>query len=116
MKHRRLVALVDDAHRHEQLAGADVEPPVDQEVEVGLFELELAFVFTAFDNRVLELQLRDEPNPVRESMREEQHETAEVERAVRVLGLVELKVHVPGQGTGTRAAGRGSGLGGGGDG
>ena len=57
---RRLVALVDDADRHEQHARADVEAARQQEVEVGLLELELARLFEALDERVLELELADE--------------------------------------------------------
>ena len=58
MVDRRLVPFVDDAHRHEQHAGADIEAPRQQEVDVGLFQFELARLFEAFDERVLELELR----------------------------------------------------------
>ena len=57
---RRLVALVDDAHRHEQHAGAEVEGPRQQEVDVGLLEFEFAGLFEPLDEGVLELELADE--------------------------------------------------------
>ena len=63
---RRLVALVDDADRHQQHAGADVEAARQQEVDVGLFELELAGFLEALDERVLELELADEADAVAE--------------------------------------------------
>ena len=65
-----------------------------QEVDVGLFELELAALLEPLDERVLELELADEADPVGELVRDEQHEAVEVERAVRELGLVVVEVHV----------------------
>ena len=55
---RRLVTLVDDADRHQQHAGAQVERRLDQDVDVGLLELELAGLFEPFDERVFELRAR----------------------------------------------------------
>ena len=54
----------------------------EQEVDVRLLQLELAGVLEAFDERVLELQLADEPDAVAEAVRDEQHEAMEVEPAV----------------------------------
>ena len=53
-----------------------------QEIDVGLFELELAGFFEPFDERVLELQLADEADAVAEAMRDQQDEAVEVEAAV----------------------------------
>ena len=84
---RRFVALVDDADGHEQLARAHAEPAVDEEIEVRLFELQLAFLFAAFDDRVLDFELRDESDPIREAMGEQQDEAPEVdERVARWTG------------------------------
>ena len=91
---RRLVALVDDADGHQQLACADAEAAVDEEIEVGLLELELAFVFAAFDECVLDFELRYEPDAVREAVGEQQHEPAEVDERVRVGRVHELQLHV----------------------
>ena len=79
---------------HEQLARADVEPAIDEEIEIRLLELQLALVFAAFDDRVLHLELRDEADPIREAMREQEHESAEVDEGVGVRGIDELQVHV----------------------
>ena len=94
---RRLVALVDDADRHQHHAGAHVEPPREQEIDVRLFELELAAFLEPFDERVLQLQLADEPDAIAEAVRDEQHEAVKIETAVLELGLVEVEVHVAGQ-------------------
>ncbi len=61
---RRLVALVDDADRHQQHAGPDVERARQQEVDIGLLELQLAGLLEALDERVLELELADEADAV----------------------------------------------------
>ena len=91
---RRLVALVDDADRHQHHARPHVEPPREQEVDVGLFELELAGFLESLDQRVFQLQLADEPDAIAEAVRQQQHEAVEIETAVLELGLVEMEVHV----------------------
>ncbi len=88
------MALVDDADGHEQLARADAEPAVDEEIEVRLFELELAFLFAAFDDRVLDFELRDEADAIGEAVGEEQDEAPEVDERVGVGRVHELQVHV----------------------
>ena len=90
----RLVALVDDADRHQHHARAHVEAAREQEVDVGLLELQLAGFLEPFDQRVLQLQLADESDAVAEAVREEQHEAMEVEASVLEFGLVEMEVHV----------------------
>ena len=103
------MALVDDADRDEQLAGADVEAPVEQEVEVRLFQLEFALVVAAFDDGVLDLELGDEADAIGEPVGEEQDEAAEVDDRVGVGRVDELEVHVPRQrrdGAAGRAIGR----------
>ena len=50
-----------------------------QEVDVRLFQLQLARFFQSLDERVLELELADEANARREAVVEEQHEAMEVE-------------------------------------
>ena len=64
VKHRRLVPLVDDADRHQQHAGPEVQLPVTQKIQVGLLQLELAAFLESFDKGVLEFQLTDEADPV----------------------------------------------------
>ena len=91
---RRLVTLVEDADRHQQHAGAHVEAARQQEVDVGLFELQLAALLEALDERVLELELADEADLRRELVRHEQHEAVEVQPPVRALELVVVEVHV----------------------
>ena len=81
MEHRRLVTLVDDAHRHEQHARAEVERRLQQDVDVGLLELQLAGVFQPLDERVFDLELTDEAQAVREAVAEQQDEAVEVERS-----------------------------------
>ena len=78
---RRLVPLVDDADRHQHHARAQVEPARQQEVDVGLLELQLAALFEPFDERVLQLELADEPETRREGVVQQQDEPVEVEDA-----------------------------------
>ena len=68
--------------RHEHHAGAHVEAPRQQEIDVRLLELELAGFFEPLDERVLELELADEADAVAEAVRDQQHEPVEVEAAV----------------------------------
>ena len=60
----------------------------DQEVEVGLLELELAGLLEAFDEGVLQLEFADEADPVREPVGDQQHEAVEVELGVLIAGLL----------------------------
>ena len=69
---------------------------VDPEVQVGLFQLQLARFLEAFDQAVLELELADEAQAVAEAVVEQQDEAVEIEQRVLVLGPVEVKVHVAG--------------------
>ena len=85
-----------------QHAGAQVELRVDQEVEIRLFQLQLARFFETFDERVFELQLSDEAEAIGEAVIEQQHEPVEVENAVIADGLVEVEVHVARDGPGAR--------------
>ena len=97
VEHRRLVPLVDDADRHQHHPGADVERSIEQEVDVRLFELELAGFLEPLDERVFQLELADEADARRERVRDEQDEAMEVETGVRELRLVEVEVHVAGE-------------------
>ena len=94
------MTLVDDAHRHQQHARAHVERTRQQEIDVRLFELELAAFFQSFDERVLQLELGDEANPRREAVIDDQHEAVEVEHAILGFAFVEMKVHVARDGPG----------------
>ena len=67
VKDGRLVPLVDDAHRHEHHAGPHVEGARDEEIEIRLFELELAGLFEALDHGVLDLHLADEAQAIAET-------------------------------------------------
>ncbi len=51
---------------------------------------------------MLDLELADEAEPVAEAVVEQQHEAVEVEQGIFVLGPVEMKVHVAGDGPGLR--------------
>ena len=88
------MTLVDDADRHQQHAGADVEAARQQEVHVRLFQFELAGFFEAFDQGVFELDLAHEADAIAELVRDEQDEAVEVEAAVLLFDLVEMEVHV----------------------
>ena len=88
---RRLVPLVDDADGHQHHAGAHVEAARQQEVDVGLLELQLARLFEPLDERVFELELADEPDAIAEAVGDEQHEAMEVEAAVLEFGLLKWK-------------------------
>ena len=48
--------------RHQQHSRAHVEPARHEEVEIGLFELQLALLFEPLDDRVLDLELAHEPD------------------------------------------------------
>jgi hypothetical protein len=97
VEHGRFVPLVDDANRHEQHAGAEVQGGVNEEVQVRLLQLQLAALFQALDDRVFELELADEAQPLGEAVAEEQHEAMEVERGRGPVGRpVQMEVHVAG--------------------
>ena len=89
----------------EQHARADVERARQQEVDVGLLQLQLARLLEAFDEGVLELELADEADAVGELVRDQQHEAMEVELAVLELRLVVLEVHVAREPGGARTLG-----------
>ena len=93
--HRRLVPLIDDADRHQEHPGAEVQLAGDEKVDVGLFELELPCLFEPLDKGMLQLELGDEPDPVREAVREQQDEPMKIEPGVLMLDIVEVEVHVP---------------------
>ncbi len=98
VEHRRLVTLVDDADRDEQHPGAEVQRRAHEEIEIRLLELELAALLEAFDDRVLELELADEPQPIGKAVREEQHETVEIQnRRGAIRRLIQVELHVAGQ-------------------
>ena len=106
------MALVDDADRHQQHPGSEVEAARDQEVEIGLFELELAGFLQALDEGVLQFELADEADAVREPVGEQQDEAVEVELGVLVADVVVVEIHVARQGGRRRRGwGRGRGLG-----
>ena len=98
---RRFVALVEDADGHQEHAGADVEAARQEEVDVGLFELQLPGFLEPFDERVLQFQFAHEADSRRELMRDEQDEAVKIEAPVRQFGLVVVELHV------AREAGRG---------
>ncbi len=102
VKDRRLVPLVDDVDRREQHACADVEAPRQEEVEIGLFELELTMFFESLDERVLELELPDEADALRKAVVDQQHEAVKIELRVDLLDIVEMEVHVAGNRSGGR--------------
>ena len=95
--HRRLVPLVDDPDGHEHHAGADVEAAREQEVDVGLFQLDLAGLFEACDKRVLEFELADEADALGELVGHEKDEAVEIQPPVFAGGLVVVEVHVAGE-------------------
>ena len=104
VEHRRLVPLVDDAHGHEQHAGAKIERRLEEHVDIRLFELHFAGFLESFDKRVLDLELADESKAVGETVGEQENEAVEIERRVAV-GAVErrVQVHLHVAGDGSRA-------------
>ena len=52
--------------------------------------------FEPLDEGVLQLELGDEPHPIREAVGEEQHEPMKVDLRVLALPIVEVEVHVAG--------------------
>ena len=100
VKHGWLVALVDDPHRNQEHAGPDVERPREQEIDVGLFQLDFALFFEPFDERVFQFELRNKANPRREAVIHDEDEPMEVEHAGGGLFFVEVKVHVAGDWSG----------------
>ena len=76
-----------------------------EEVEIRLFELELAALLQALDDGVLELELADEPQPIGEAVREEQDEAVEIEnrRDRFVRRLVQVELHIAGNRTRRRS-------------
>jgi hypothetical protein len=60
MEHGRLVTLVDDADRYEHHARTEVQRRTHEEIDIGLFELELAALLQALDDGVLDLELADD--------------------------------------------------------
>ncbi len=75
---RRLVIHVDDPDRHDDEAGAQVEVPREETVEVGLLDLELPLVVRRRDG-VLDLQLRIETDPLVEVVADEQNQAAQID-------------------------------------
>ena len=80
--------LIDDPDRHQQHAGPEVEAARDQEVEIGLLELELAGFLQSFDEGVLQFELADKADAVREPVGDQQHEAVEVELGVLIATLL----------------------------
>lgn len=106
VEHRRLVPLVDDADRHEQHASPDVKAARQQEVEVGLLQFEFAGLLEPSDQCVLQFQLADEADTVRELMSDEEDEAMEIELTVLQFGVRVVHLHIAGKGSRRRRAGR----------
>ena len=96
---RRLVAFVENAHRYQHHARANVETALDQKVDVRLLEFHLAGFFETLDKRVLQFELADKTDALREAVVEEQHKPVKIHARVEPLVLVEMEVHVSGHGT-----------------
>ncbi len=88
------MALVDDAHRHQHHAGANVEGTREQKVDVGLFEFQFARFLEPFDEGMRDLKFTNEANAVAIAMRDQQDKSMEVQLAVKKLGLVVVRFHV----------------------
>ena len=93
----RLVAFVDDAHRDQHHPGPEVDRGLDEKIQIRLFQLELAALFEALDDGVLQLELANETDPIRETVRDQQHEAVEIEHGRGVARLVEMQIHVAGE-------------------
>ena len=78
----------------------------DQEIQIGLFELQLARFLEPLDEGVLELELADEADAVGEAMAEQQDEPVEVEDGRPAVGPVQVHLHVAGNRAGARSIGR----------
>ena len=64
-------------------------------------------VFNLKREKVGELELADEPDPIAEGVGDEQDEAVEIEPGILELRLVQVKVHVAGQAGRGLVAGRG---------
>jgi len=77
-----LVDLVDEAHRHEQQTGAKIERLPCKKIEGEELDLDLALLVTG-DDRVLELDLGVEDDPVGELVTGIEDETLQI----KLIGL-----------------------------
>ena len=92
------MSLVDNPDWHQHHPGAHIEGTCQEEVDVGLLQLELAGLLQPFDQRMFQLQFPYETNAIRERVGEQQDEAVEVDPPVFELRLVEVQVHVAGDG------------------
>ena len=92
----RLVPFVDDADRHQHHPRAQVEAAMHHQVDVGLFDGDLAGLFPAFDfdECVLDLDLRPELDAIGKAMADHQDEAMQIRFGRQVLHLVEVHLHV----------------------
>ena len=93
----RLVTFVHDADRHQHHAGAQVQTAIDQQINVGLLNRDLAGFFGALDKRVLDLDLGPELDAIGKAVPHHQHEAVEVNGGWQVLHLIEVHLHVAGK-------------------
>src|SRR5262245_54550666 len=90
--------LVDDAHGRQNHAAAKIEPWLDEEIEISLLERQFALLLSAFDDGMLHLEFAPELNSFREAVAEQQNEAMKI-GASRFTGvLVEVALHVAGDG------------------
>src|SRR5207245_4410073 len=91
VEYRRLVKLVQEPERHQQLAGAEAGVLPRAELEVGELHGSLAPLLGALSGGgVLELDLRVEQDLVAELVAEVRHVAQEVEALVRLRGRAVL--------------------------
>lgn len=95
---RRLMPFTDDPEWNQHHPCAEVETSGHEEVDVGLLELELAALFETLDNGVLQLEFANEPYTARETVVQQHDEPMKVDPAVLPLILVDMEIHVAGEG------------------
>ena len=106
VKRRRLMALVDDANGDQQHAGAEVQGRRQQDVEVGLFELQFPRFLEPLHHRMFEFEFAYKPQSRIEVVRDEQYEAMEIQHRWphRIVNrFVEVHLHVAGDRAGPAA-------------
>ena len=91
----RFMAFVQDSHGTQHHAGPQVEVGLDEEVEVGLLQSDLATrTFGGLDKRMFEFQFAPEFDAIRKAVAEEEDEAVEVWPEGIAAIPVDVKVHV----------------------
>ena len=101
----RFVSLIHNPHGGEHHPGPKTEVRIQDEIQVGLFQLQLAALLSPLDQGVLELQFSNETDAVVEVVSKEKHKTVEVEHGRIQVVMVDVHFHVPAVGNTTFGSG-----------